>query len=536
MVDGTIINTGGGAGIMGMTGGYVADVANAQEVNVQISGALGESETGGATINIVPRTGGNRFAGNYFATYTRGPLDKDGNPRTGWFSANNGNFPEIQNGYPLISDWDTSAAFGGPIKRDRLWFFSVGRVWQKNAYSRQSDRIWDNANAGIWGENYKADYSTPPLNLINWTRNANVRLTYQASQRNKLNFFWDEGYTCQDPCDGSVAPWTSRDGWWSGQVHPARLMQASWTNPLTNVILLEAGLSANRQLYDFSHHRYWEPNPDIPRVIEYGSTVGWNYATNAPLNTTNFALFGIPSGPWADGIGGLAESRRLNDWRPRASFAYVTGRHNAKFGYDGGYFSNPPQQYRQHAPGVPVRYAGGDLLQRRRSSVIDLRQYGPLSSGGSVQPGAPARSHTSQDQYRVVQHRQPGWLHRFLRAGPVDGEPLHAERCHSLRPCVQQLPRLLHRGRQRAICAPPGRRDQCRAEKLLHARQGRRLLPRHHSAVGRGVGPVRQRQDLDQVEHGQVPLGCIYQRHLRRRQPRCADRQHVLQDVDRRGR
>jgi hypothetical protein len=30
MVDGTIINTGGGAGIMGMTGGYVADVANAQ--------------------------------------------------------------------------------------------------------------------------------------------------------------------------------------------------------------------------------------------------------------------------------------------------------------------------------------------------------------------------------------------------------------------------------------------------------------------------------------------------------------------------
>ena len=71
MVDGTIINTGGGAGIMGMTGGYVADIANAQEVNVQISGALGESETGGASINIIPRTGGNRFAGNYFTTYTR---------------------------------------------------------------------------------------------------------------------------------------------------------------------------------------------------------------------------------------------------------------------------------------------------------------------------------------------------------------------------------------------------------------------------------------------------------------------------------
>ena len=46
-------------------------------------------------------------------------------------------------------------AFGGPIKRDRLWFFSVARAWQKNAWSRQSDRIWDNANVGIWGQNYQ---------------------------------------------------------------------------------------------------------------------------------------------------------------------------------------------------------------------------------------------------------------------------------------------------------------------------------------------------------------------------------------------
>src|SRR6185503_17165477 len=98
MVEGTIINTGGGAGIMGMTGGYVADVANAQEVNVQISGALGESETGGAAINIIPRTGGNKFAGNYFITYTR----------KAWFDKNNGEHPEILNNYPLTRDYDTS--------------------------------------------------------------------------------------------------------------------------------------------------------------------------------------------------------------------------------------------------------------------------------------------------------------------------------------------------------------------------------------------------------------------------------------------
>jgi carboxypeptidase family protein len=343
MVDGTIINTGGGAGIMGMTGGYVADVANAQEVNVQISGALGESETGGASINIIPRTGGNRYSGNYFVTYTQGPYQTNGESQGGgllgsWFSANNGSHPEINNNYPLIRDYDTSGAFGGPIKRDRLWFFSVARAWQKDAWSRSTDRIWDNKNAGIWGQNYQADRSQQPLQLMNMTRNGNVRITAQASQKNKLNFFWDEGLTCQDPCGGSVAPWTARDGWWSGQVHPARLMQMGWTNPLTNVILLEAGLAANRQLYDFSQHRYYTPNPDIPRVIEYGSTVGADDVSPV-LNTTNFSTNGVPSGPFADGITGLAEQRNLNDWRPRASISYVTGSHAAKIGYDGGYFA-----------------------------------------------------------------------------------------------------------------------------------------------------------------------------------------------------
>jgi len=365
MVDGTNINTGGGAGIMGMTGGYVADVANAQEVSVQISGALGESETGGASINIVPRTGGNRFSGNYFFTYTQGDFNTDGAVRDGtvvgggsWFSKNNSDHPEITNGYPLIRDYDTSIAFGGPIKKDRLWFFSVARAWQKDAWSRQQERIWDNKNAGAWGANYLADRSSGPLQLMNMTRNANVRLTYQATQRDKFNFFWDEGLTCQDPCDGSVAPWVARDGWWSGQVHPARLMQASWTNPLTNVVLLEAGLAVNRQLYDFSQHRYYTPNPDIPRVVEFGATVGADDLVSQ-INASA-ALFGVPSGPWADGIGGAAEQRDLNDLRPRASMSYVTGSHAAKFGYDGGYFAqtrrnrtgNTRLEYRYDTPAV----------------------------------------------------------------------------------------------------------------------------------------------------------------------------------------
>jgi hypothetical protein len=327
MVDGTIINTGGGAGIMGMTGGYVADIANAQEVSVQISGALGESETGGAGINIIPRTGGNRFSGNYFTSYTR----------ASWFSKNNGSYPSIDSNYPIIDDHDVSVGFGGPIKRDRLWFFSVGRLWGKEARNSQNQDIWDNKNAGIWGMNYQPDRSQDPLTFNNFTRNVNARITWQATQRDKINVFWDEGLTCQDPCDGAVASWAPRDGWWSGQVHPARLRQVSWTNPLTNVILLEAGLAANTQLYDFSQHRYYKSPQDIPRVVEFGSTVGMDEVS--PLVNSFSAIFGVASGPLNNGPGGAAEFRNLDDYRPRASASYVTGSHNAKFGYDGGFFS-----------------------------------------------------------------------------------------------------------------------------------------------------------------------------------------------------
>src|SRR5438128_1460789 len=39
---------------------YIADVGNAQEVTFTTSGGLGETETGGLTMNIVPKTGGNK--------------------------------------------------------------------------------------------------------------------------------------------------------------------------------------------------------------------------------------------------------------------------------------------------------------------------------------------------------------------------------------------------------------------------------------------------------------------------------------------
>src|SRR5262249_4197371 len=54
------------------------DVSNAQEMQIVLSGGLGESETGGPTVNLISPSGGNTFRGSAFW-----------NQAGSWSSANN---------------------------------------------------------------------------------------------------------------------------------------------------------------------------------------------------------------------------------------------------------------------------------------------------------------------------------------------------------------------------------------------------------------------------------------------------------------
>ena len=47
---------------------YVADIGNASEVTMITSGGLGELETAGVTVNIIPKQGGNTMSGLVFAS------------------------------------------------------------------------------------------------------------------------------------------------------------------------------------------------------------------------------------------------------------------------------------------------------------------------------------------------------------------------------------------------------------------------------------------------------------------------------------
>jgi hypothetical protein len=329
LVDGQVINTGGGGFLGGMTGGYTADIANAQEVNIRLSGALGSSETGGSEINIVPRTGGNRYSGDFNTTYTTAK----------WFATNYQNYPNITSVFnAVVGDHDVSLAFGGPIKRDKLWFYSVGRDQGIHKFPTPQD-FWPNLNEGKAGFNYQPDRSKDRVEYTNVWRNVNARITWQASAKNKFNFFWDEQDFCQDPCTGVVSGYTSPESWGSNGIKPNRLRQVSWTNPLTNKLLIEAGISATTQLLDNTRHRQFTNPIGIPRIQETGDTVGAD-STSPRVNTfAGLPFAALTSGSINNGVGGLFAAVDTASYRSRASISYISGSHHAKFGYDGSYFS-----------------------------------------------------------------------------------------------------------------------------------------------------------------------------------------------------
>src|SRR5206468_12232526 len=94
--------------------------AMTQAVTVQTAALAADVAAGGPQLNLAPRKGGNTFSGATYAGYTNGS-----------FQTNNLTQDLTDRGLrtPDAVDliFDTNASLGGPIKRDRLWFFGSYR-------------------------------------------------------------------------------------------------------------------------------------------------------------------------------------------------------------------------------------------------------------------------------------------------------------------------------------------------------------------------------------------------------------------------
>jgi len=291
---------------------YVADIGNSQEITFTTSGGLGESENAGLVMNLVPKTGGNTISGAVYFSGTGENLQSD-------------NFTqEIKDAglvapTPYTKVYDLNAAFGGPIKRDRVWYFVNART---QGSTRTIANIFYNTNAGDptkW--TYAPDVSRPAYSDRTW-ENMSGRVTWQATARNKIGAFWDEQWICRK-CDGMTQGITdparvSPEAIGVQSVLPMRVNQLTWSSPRTNRLLLDAGYGGT---YYGAGNRERDGNVtrDLIRVVEQcasgcaanGNTPGMNYRSQ----------------DWGD--------NRSGSYNWRASAAYVTGAHSMKVGYQG---------------------------------------------------------------------------------------------------------------------------------------------------------------------------------------------------------
>jgi len=128
-----------GAARSGGVSSYVYDAVGVEEVAVRVGGGLGETDTGGPIMNLIPKSGGNRFAGTGFLSLA-GDWSKGDNLNDELRAVGLTQTPGIVHAH------DTSLSFGGPILRDRLWFYGSYRTLDTQT---AVEGVTANANAGL---------------------------------------------------------------------------------------------------------------------------------------------------------------------------------------------------------------------------------------------------------------------------------------------------------------------------------------------------------------------------------------------------
>jgi Carboxypeptidase regulatory-like domain len=275
-----------------------------QEIQIVTSGYSAEDWTGGGHVNIIPKNGGNDFHGAFSANWSNNALQ--GNNVSPALQARDVGKPG-----QIKSLYEIAGGVGGSIMKDKLWYFVDARRWVSDQTQVGN---YFNANEALTFPNnlyYAADTSRPAY-VHNYYNDEGVRLTWQASNRNKitLNFIEEQNCNCFfNITNGTTAP----EATGNDKYTPNWRAQATWTFPVNNKLLLWAGFTAVIGSVD-------------------RSTTG-SLPTSIPVTdlSSNDYIYG------AAGTGvGFTTSYGTNTFRDvNENFmaTYVTGAHAFKFGY-----------------------------------------------------------------------------------------------------------------------------------------------------------------------------------------------------------
>lgn len=212
-----------------------------EEMSYQTSGAGADVSPGGVRMNIVPKDGGNRFSGSFFGSWN----DKK-------FQGSNLTDDIIARGLRAAGGvdriYDFNLAIGGPIKKDKLWFFTSGRMWAVDApisdvFITPEGLPYRTAILQCRSGQLQCEQGIDDQKI----KSLMLRLTWQITPKHKFAAYFDEidkwrGHGMNSGDDYR----TASQIWTSPRYNSAA---AKYTGTLTNKLLAEAGYSFNYEEY-----------------------------------------------------------------------------------------------------------------------------------------------------------------------------------------------------------------------------------------------------------------------------------------------
>ena len=289
--------------------------AMTQEVTVQTAALGAEVSAGGPHLNLIPREGGNTISGATYFGYTDGS-----------FQTNNLTKDLLDRGLrtPDAVDmiYDVNASVGGPIKRDKLWFFGSHRNVGNNNIVANSQ--YPDGSPGIYDQR---------------VRNYTLRLTWQINEKNKLTAYDDY----QTKYVGHLFTSGAEVQFASARRPPViKYTDAvKWTSTVSNKLVFDAGFGTSVNAYREGYQPGVKKDPFTPEWYASASRVDIvrnTTTTAAPpeLGTYNFRYMLV------------------------STMTYVTGSHAVKAGLQWHIGQNWIN-----------RDANADLVQRYRDGAPD---------------------------------------------------------------------------------------------------------------------------------------------------------------------
>ncbi len=313
-----------------VSGGNISTVAPnmaaMHEVTIDTAGVSAELATGGVRINFIPKDGGNELRGTTFFGIATDAMQ--GNNVTEELRASGLRTPSA-----IRKLWEFNPGLGGPFVRDKLWFFGAYRYTGNQNYVANIAANLNANDPNAW--TFAPDPSSRPYNDI-WHHDSQLRLTWQATPKNKLAFSWQEGSSCF--CSETIAANISPEAASIRRLPVIRNMTGDWTAPVTNRLLLEA---AAVRVYEF-----------IDRSVPAGTPSAMISVTDQALGNLSYRTV-APEG---------ASSALRNNWLKtfyyRGAVSYITGAHTLKVGFNSGFADETSQQFYGTQP-VTYRFNNG---------------------------------------------------------------------------------------------------------------------------------------------------------------------------------